>query len=126
MTTFRDGYGKLGYGQLLYGVDANLVEGASVATCSSTASAIGQLIFDAAASTGCSSSVTASGGYDATGKAEIAATSSVALYWNRLRPFAAQVNATSNSTEVSARYKWLNAAEPSTSWTPSDYLERAA
>jgi hypothetical protein len=27
---------------------------------------------------------------------------------------------------ASARYKWLDAPEPTTTWTPADYLERAA
>jgi hypothetical protein len=126
MTTFRDGYGKLAFGALLYGIDAAQVDGASVAVCASTVSVSGQIIKDAAASASCASTVTAAGGYDAKGSASISATSSVALYWNRLRPFEAQVATTAESTRVSARYKWLDATDPTTAWTKADYLERAA
>lgn len=50
---------------------------------------------------------------------------SVALYWNRVRPFAAQDNVAIGAN-VNSRYKWLDIAPPTTTWTSADYREGAA
>ena len=52
-------------------------------------------------------------------------TSAVDLYWNRVRPFAAQDNVLVG-VSVNSRYKWINSPEPTTGWARADYLERAA
>lgn len=60
---------------------------------------------------------------------------SVALYWNRVRPFAAQ-DSVEIGASVNSRYKWVgiagpttvwsNIAPPTTTWTSADYREGAA
>lgn len=50
---------------------------------------------------------------------------SVDLYWNRVRPFAAQDNVVIGAS-VNSRYKWLDIASPTTTWVTADYREGAA
>ena len=52
-------------------------------------------------------------------------TVSVALYWNRVRPFSAQDNVAIGAN-VNSRYKWIDIAPPTTTWTAADYREGAA
>ena len=126
MTTFRSGYGDFTYGNLLYGIDAADVTGAASVSLTSTATSFANTVKDASASVSISSSTYSNGGYDAKGSTTANLTSSTALYWNRIRPFAASDTSTSDTTRVTARYKWLDASDPTTTWTTADYLERAA
>jgi hypothetical protein len=126
MTTFRDGYGKHTYGNLLYGIDAADVVGVTTASVSSTATVSYVVVKSSSASVSISATVAAEGGYDATGSASATITSSVDLYWNRVMSFEASDQISAEGTEVSARYKWLDATDPTTTWTTADYLERAA
>lgn len=50
---------------------------------------------------------------------------SVALYWNRVRPFSAQDNVAIGAN-VNSRYKWIDIAPPTTTWAAADYREGAA
>tara|TARA_R110000737_G_scaffold340867_1_gene364110 strand:+ start:1079 stop:1510 length:432 start_codon:yes stop_codon:yes gene_type:complete len=52
-------------------------------------------------------------------------TCDVDLYWNRVKSFAVS-DIVQSSTSVGARYKWIDASEPTTVWAEADYLERAA
>ena len=122
---FRTGYGVGLFSADQYGIDSKLVVGASVASISSTATAVAQKVVSvsAAATITTTASVV---GYTALAGASVATlTSSTALYWNRVRPFEASDNVRVG-TEVNSRYKWLNASEPTTTWAVADYLERAA
>lgn len=126
MTTFRSGYGDFTYGNLLYGIDAALVLGDPAVSIACTATASGQLIKDAAVSDTSTLSPTVAAYTSLAGQVSDTITSSVDLYWNRVMSFDAATSMSSDSTEVSARYKWLDAEDPTTTWTTSDYLERAA
>lgn len=135
MTTFRSGYGDLTYGNLLYGIDAALVFGDPAVSLTSTASANGVVIKDAAVSVALGSTVTASGYTAITGHANTSISSTVTVRPNRIMSFAAEDSISSSST-LSSRYKWLpasdptntwtDASDPTTTWADADYLEKAA
>lgn len=126
MTTFRSGYGDFTYGNLLYGIDAADITGAASAGVSCSVSASSQVVRDGLIQD--VSTVTASvAAYTSlAGKATSSISSSVDIYWNRVMSFEASTAIVSDDTEVSARYKWLDASDPTTTWTTADYLERAA
>jgi hypothetical protein len=95
------------------------------ATTSTTASVIGVRIQSGAVSDVITLSASAAGYTTIVGSVADTITCDVDLYWNRVRPFKVE-DSTRVGLSVNARYKWLDTSEPSTSWTPADYLERAA
>jgi hypothetical protein len=122
---FRSGYGQGVFTADLYGIDSVLIEGAAAASISSAATAVGNklVLFSATASI----TTTASGaGFTAlAGAATSTSAVSVDLYWNRVRPFAAQDNIAFGA-DVKSRYKWNDIAPPTTTWVEADYREGAA
>tara|TARA_R110000803_G_scaffold137369_1_gene204328 strand:- start:455 stop:886 length:432 start_codon:yes stop_codon:yes gene_type:complete len=142
--TLRTGYGTGLFSAAKYGLP-QVYEGAvsAVITCGTTASAqrikigavsdaissttsvTGVRIQNGAVSDTITSSVSAAGYTTIVGAVSDTITSDVDLYWNRVRPFKVEDNVRVG-VSVNARYKWLDASEPTTSWTPADYLERAA
>lgn len=65
-------------------------------------------------------------GYTALAGAAVATIeTSVALYWNRVRPFAAADTSQSDNV-IDARYKWLDTSVASVTWVDADYREGAA
>ena len=65
-------------------------------------------------------------GYTAlAGAATVNVTSSVSLYWNRVRPFSAADTVSVVMTPIS-RYKWIDTSTASVTWADADYREGAA
>lgn len=122
---FRTGYGVGLYSADQYGIDSKLVLGASSGSAAgaATASCVRLVSFSASASSaGAGTAI----GYTAyAGAASTSATSSVALYWNRVRPFAA-ADASESDNVIDARYKWIDTSIASVNWVDADYREGAA
>jgi hypothetical protein len=142
--SLRTGYGTATFGSSKYGLpevyDGKVSDSVTAsATASAQRVALAAAAADAAVSPAVSgvrvqsagvndtSIVTASAaGFTAlAGSATSAITTSVDLYWNRVRPFSAQDNITIGA-DVKSRYKWNNIAPPTTSWADSNYREGAA
>ena len=75
-----------------------------------------QRIQNGAVAASISASATASGYIALAGAAAATIDTSVALYWNRVRPFSVAETAQSDNV-IDARYKWLDTSIPSTSWS---------
>lgn len=72
-----------------------------------------------------SASTTAAGYTALAGAAAATIDISVALYWNRVRPFSAADTSQSDNV-IDARYKWLDTSVASVTWVDADYREGAA
>lgn len=142
--TLRTGYGtglfsaaKYGLPQVYEGAVSDTIStstnasaqrikiGAVSAAISTTTSVIGVRIQSGTVLDTITSSASAAGYTTIVGSVSDTISCDVDLYWNRVRPFKVEDNVRIGLS-VNARYKWLDAAEPSTSWTTADYLERAA
>ena len=132
---FRAGYGLGTYGSFVYGENYSVEEAAASITPACSVSVSGVAVRNVAASITPSASVVSNGFIDVVGQSNVGLSSSVNISYNRVRLMAASLNAASTITTV-ARYKWLDATDPttvwtdateaSTTWTDADYLERAA
>ena len=132
---FRAGYGLGTYGSFVYGENYSVEEAAASITPACSVSVSGVAVRNVAASITPSASVVCNGFIDVVGQSNVGLSSSVNISYNRVRLMAASLNAASTITTV-ARYKWLDATDPttvwtdateaSTTWTDADYLERAA
>lgn len=122
---FRTGYGVGLYSADAYGIDSKLVLGASSGSAAGAATASALRVVSAQASASSAGSGTGSG-YTAIAAASAgSATTSVALYWNRVRPFSA-TNSGNSDNVIDARYKWIDTSVASVTWTDADYREGAA
>jgi hypothetical protein len=132
---FRPGYGLNTYGSYLYGKNISIEEGSASAAIGVSTSVSAQAVRQSGASPSIAVVFTANGVIDVVGRASVTISISPNIAYNRVRLFSG-TSAIAISTSVSARYKWLDADDPSTTWTlapnPSntwaeaDYLERAA
>lgn len=122
---YRDGYGLRTYGTFVYGENYSIEDAsASIALTSSVAISYERVRKQEASITG-SSSTTSNAVIDIVGAATITPTSTVSISYNRVISFEAEDDVTL-TRDVSARYKWLPATDPTTTWSEADYLERAA
>ena len=122
---FRSGYGQGVYSADLYGIDSVLIEGAASASISSTTTAVATRVFSFSAAASISASASAAGFSALAGAAASTITTSVDVYYNRVRPFSAQDNITIGA-DVQSRYKWNDIALPTTTWVEANYREGAA
>jgi len=132
---FRPGYGLNTYGSYLYGKNISIEEGSASAAIGVSTSVSAQAVRQSGASASIAVVFTANGVIDVVGRASATISISPNIAYNRVRLFSG-TSAIAITTSVSARYKWLDADDPSTTWTlapnPSntwteaDYLERAA
>ena len=132
---FRPGYGLNTYGSYLYGKNISIEEGSASATIGVTTSVSAQAIRQSGASPSIAFAFTSNGVIDVVGRVSATISISPNIAYNRVRLFSG-TSVIAISTGVFARYKWLEAADPTTSWTASpnpsntwteaDYLERAA
>ena len=122
---FRSGYGQGAFSADLYGIDSVLIEGAAAASISSAATAVAEKVVSFSATAPITTTASGIGFTALGGAATSTSTVSVALYWNRVRPFAAQDNVAIGAN-VNSRYKWLDIAPATTTWTSADYREGAA
>lgn len=142
--TLRTGYGTATFGSSKYGLP-EVYEGAVADSVAFSVTAAGQRIALAASavesavshvvagvrvqngivSDALSTTAVAAGYTTIAGAVSDTSTLSVALYWNRVRPFAAADTSTVGAT-INSRYKWIDIAPPTTTWAPADYREGAA
>ena len=132
---YRDGYGKRTYGTFVYGENYSVEEASATISCTSSVSISYQRVRENSFAITPSATFVSNGVIDVVGSATITPTLSVAIDYKRVRLMSASDSVTL-TTDLSARYKWLDAddptttwtdaSEPTTSWTDADYLERAA
>jgi hypothetical protein len=122
---FRSGYGQGVFTADLYGIDSVLIEGAAAASISSTAAAVAEKVVSFSATAPITTTASGAGFTALAGAATSTSAVSVDLYWNRVRPFAAQDNIAFGA-DVKSRYKWNDIVPPTTTWVEADYREGAA
>jgi hypothetical protein len=122
---FRSGYGQGVFTADLYGIDSVLIEGAAAASISSAATAVAEKVVSFSATAPITTTASGAGFTALAGAATSTSAVSVDLYWNRVRPFAAQDNIAFGA-DVKSRYKWNDIAPPTTTWVEADYREGAA
>lgn len=122
---FRTGYGVGLYSADQYGIDSKLVLGASSGSAAGAATADCVRVISSSVSASSAGAGTAIGYTAYAGAASASATSSVALYWNRLRPFAV-TNSSQSDNVIDARYKWVDTSIASVNWVDADYREGVA
>lgn len=122
---FRDGYGINTYGSYIYGENYSVEEGSATANVSVTPTVSYQVVRQVTATPAVTVSATAQGFMSIVGAVSDTVSITPNIEYNRIRLFSASDNILGD-TVVSARYKWLPATDPTTTWTTSDYLERAA
>lgn len=132
---FRPGYGLNTYGTYIYGVNHSVEDGAASVSLACSVSSSAVRVVNAASNISLAATVTGNGVIDVVGRADVALSSNVNISYNRVRLMSA-TDTLSSAVNVLSRYKWLDADEPTTTWTaasnPSntwaeaDYLERAA
>jgi len=122
---FRPGYGLNTFGSYLYGKNISIEEGAAATAIGVSATASAQVTRNVSASPAIAITTTSNAVIDVVGAATPTVSISTDIVYNRIRLMAAS-DRFGIVQNVSARYKWLEAAEPTTSWTEADYLERAA
>jgi hypothetical protein len=142
--TLRTGYGTATFGSSKYGLPevyegqvsdsiaaSVTVAGERIALGAATVEAVvSPVVVGVRAQNGLISdissvSATAVGFTALAGAATSTSSVSVDLYWNRVRPFAAQ-DSIAIGANVNSRYKWIDIAPPSTTWVAADYREGAA
>ena len=122
---FRAGYGLNTYGSYIYGENYSVEEGSATASISVTPTVSYQVVRQVTATPAVTVSATAQGFMSIVGAVSDTVSITPNIEYNRIRLFSASDDILGD-TVVSARYKWLPATDPTTTWTTSDYLERAA
>lgn len=122
---FRNGYGLNTYGTFMYGRNESVEDASASANISLTPNVTSQVTRNVSGSATAQVTTTAHAVYSIVGAASPTISVSPEISYNRVRLFAAEEEILGDAT-VSARYKWLPAADPVTTWTTADYLERAA
>lgn len=122
---FRAGYGLNTYGSYIYGENYSVEEGSATASVSVTPTVSYQVVRQVSATPAITVTPSAQGFMSIVGAATPTVSITPNIEYNRIRLFSASDDILGD-TVVSARYKWLPATDPTTTWTTSDYLERAA
>jgi len=131
----REGYGKSTYGTFIYGENYSVEDASANVFISVTASASAQVTRNVSSSAAIAFVASASSVYSVVGASSAAISISADIEYIRIRDFSA-LAALGFTPSVNARYKWIEAADPtnvwteavdpSTTWTEADFLERAA
>ena len=122
---FRAGYGLNTYGSYIYGENYSVEDGSATASISITPTVSYQVVRQVTATPEITVTPSAQGFMSIVGAVSDTVSITPNIEYNRIRLFSASDNILGD-TVVSARYKWLPATDPTTTWTTSDYLERAA
>lgn len=122
---FRDGYGLNTYGSFVYGENYSVEEASITASFAVSATASGQVTRNVSSSANVTITPSAQAFLSVVGVVSDTVSITPNIEYNRVRLFSASDDILGDTT-VSARYKWLPATDPTTTWTTSDYLERAA
>lgn len=122
---FRAGYGLNTYGSYIYGENYSVEDGSATASISVTPTVSYQVVRQVTATPAITVTPSAQGFMSIVGAVSDTVSITPNIEYNRVRLFSASDDIL-RDTIVSARYKWLPATDPTTTWTTSDYLERAA
>ena len=122
---FRDGYGFGTYGSFIYGENYSVEIGQAQVTATFTSTASCQVTRNVSATTDLTFTLSGQGFMSIVGDAATDISFRPQIQYNRVRLFSAADTLT-GGVVASARYKWLPASEPTTTWTTANYLERAA
>lgn len=122
---FRAGYGLNTYGSYLYGKNISIEEGRASANIGVSASCSAVAVRQSDVVADVSIAATAQGFMSIVGSVSDTISITPQISYNRVRLMSASDDI-DITAQVFARYKWINAPEPTTSWTEADYLERAA
>jgi len=122
---FRDGYGINTYGTFMYGQNESIEEVTATANITITPSLTIEVTRNVSGSAALTYTTSAHAVYSIVGAASPTVSISPDISYNRVRLFSASDDILGDTT-VSARYKWLPATDPTTTWTTAHYLERAA
>lgn len=122
---FRAGYGLNTYGSYIYGENYSVEDGIATASISVTPTVSYQVVRQVTATPAIKVTPSAQGFMSIVGAVSDTVSITPNIEYNRVRLFSASDDILGD-TVVSARYKWLPATDPTTTWTTSDYLERAA
>ena len=122
---FRAGYGLNTYGSYIYGENYSVEDGVAAVNISITPTVSYQVVRQVSATPEITVTPSAQGFMSIVGAATPTVSITPNIEYNRVRLFSASDDILGD-TVVSARYKWLPATDPTTTWTTSDYLERAA
>ena len=122
---FRAGYGLNTYGSYIYGENYSVEDGVATASISVTPTVSYQVVRQVTATPAVTVTPSAQGFMSIVGAVSDTVSITPNIEYNRVRLFSASDDILGD-TVVSARYKWLPATDPTTTWTTSDYLERAA
>jgi hypothetical protein len=122
---FRPGYGLNTFGSFIYGENRDINDGAVNTTVTITATASGKVTRNFASNTAITLTTTAQGFLSNVGASNASISISTNIEYNRVRLFSSATSFTFTSNS-SARFKWFDVVDPSTTWTDADYLERAA
>ena len=132
---YRAGYGLNTYGSYLYGKNISIEQGSATVAISVTPTVNYQVVRQVSAAPAITTTFTSIGFIDVVGQASPTISISPNISYNRVRLMSA-ADSIGFTPDVNARYKWLDAddpttiwtdaSDPSTTWTDADYLERAA
>ena len=122
---FRAGYGLNTYGSYIYGENYSVEDGVAAVNISITPTVSYQVVRQVTATPAITVTPSVQGFMSIVGTISDTVSITPNIEYNRVRLFSASDDIL-GGTVVSARYKWLPATDPTTTWTTSDYLERAA
>lgn len=124
-TGFRPGYGTSTYGTFVYGENYSTEDGSASASIGVSASCSAVAVRQSSIAADAVFTTTSQGFMSIVGAANDTVSISTEISYNRVRltPISEGINITPS---VSARYKWIDIAPPTTTWVAADYLERAA
>ena len=132
---FRAGYGLGLYGDNVYGENYSIEAGSATASITVTPSVSYQIVRQVSADADIVTTSSAHAVFDVVGRASPSISFTPEISYNRVRLMSASDDI-DFTPDVSARYKWLDAddpttiwtdaSDPATTWADADYLERAA
>jgi len=122
---FRPGYGLSTYGTFVYGENYSTEDASASASIGVGASCSAVAVRQSEVAASVVFASTSQGFMSIVGAVVDAVSISPQISYNRVRLMSASDDI-GIAAPVSARYKWINASDPVTSWTDADYLERAA
>ena len=122
---FRPGYGTSTYGTFVYGENYSTEDGSVSASIGVSASCSALAVRQSPVAADVAVSATAQGFMSIVGAVNDTVSISTEISYNRVRlvPVSEGISMT---PLVSARYKWIDIAPPTTTWVEADYRERAA
>jgi len=122
---FRPGYGLNTYGSYIYGENHSVEDGIVADGFAVSVSITPQITRNVSSASQITFSPSVDGYLAQVGASTTDVSFTPNIAYNRIRNCSASDSILGETTVV-ARYKWLPTSDPTTTWTTSDYLERAA